>query len=105
MQTVFRLFFYDPKRRAAAICHAGWKGVSTHIIKNAVASLVSIGSRQKDILSAVGPCISAKHFEVKSDVYDIFEQVFGSDVLQKRDGKVFVDLPKSLCVQICSKQE
>jgi len=91
------LFFYDPKRRAVAICHAGWKGVSMHIIKNAVATLVGNGSRQEDILSAVGPCISAKHFEVQSDVYGVFEQVFGPEVLQKREGKVFVDLPKA-CV-------
>lgn len=89
------LFFYDPKRRAAAICHAGWKGVTTHIIKNAIASLVGIGCKPEDILAAVGPCISVKHFEVKSDVSDIFEQVYGSIVLQNRDGKVFVDLPKA----------
>ncbi len=91
------LFFYDPVRRAAAICHAGWKGVSTHIIKRAVGSLIGIGSKNEDILAAIGPCISVKHFEVKSDVYSVYEQLFGSEVLRLNEGKVYIDLPKA-CV-------
>lgn len=89
------LFFYDPKRRAVAICHAGWKGVSSHIIKNAVNSLKDLGCSNENILAAVGPCISAKHFEVQSDVYGVFEQEFGTSVLQSRSGKIYVDLPKA----------
>lgn len=92
------LFFYDPKRRAAAICHAGWKGVSMHIIKNALSSLVEIGCKHDDILAAVGPCISKKHFEVKRDVSDVFQQTFGTDVIEHRDSKIYVDLPKA-CVK------
>lgn len=92
------LFFYDPKRKAAAICHAGWKGVSMHIIKNAVSSLAQIGCKHEDILAAVGPCISKKHFEVKRDVSDVFEQTFGDDVIELRDNKIYVDLPKA-CVK------
>ena len=92
------LFFYDPKRRAAAICHAGWKGISQHIIKNALASLAEMGASTQNILAAVGPCISAAHFEVKSDVLDVFEQTFGKDVIELRDSKTYVDLPKA-CVK------
>ena len=89
------LFFYDPKRRAAAICHAGWKGVSMHIITKTVDALCGFGCRRDDILTAVGPCISAKHYEVQSDVYEVFNQDFGPHVLQKRDGKVYLDLPQA----------
>ncbi len=91
------LFFYDPARHSAAVCHAGWKGVSTHIIRKAVESLVGEGSKSEDILAAVGPCISVKHFEVQSDVYAVFEQVFGSDVLKLCEGRVYIDLQKA-CV-------
>ena len=96
------LFFYDPKRRAVAICHAGWKGVSTHIIKNAVSSLVNMGCSHENILAAIGPCISVKHFEVQSDVYGVFEQEFGASVLLSRGGKKFVDLPKACLIDMLS---
>ena len=89
------LFFYDPKRRAAAICHAGWKGVSLHIINRTVDMMCSLGCSRDDILTAVGPCISAKHYEVKSDVYEAYEQEFGPHVLQRREGKVYLDLQQA----------
>ena len=92
------LFFYDPVRRAVAACHAGWKGISMHIIRKAIESLIGIGSLTENILAAVGPCISAKHFEVKSDVYEVFDQAFGSDVLHLNEGRVYIDLPKA-CVK------
>lgn len=96
------LFFYDPKRRGVAICHAGWKGVSRHIIKNAVNSLVSMGCCYEDIIAAVGPCISVEHFEVKDDVFGVFEQEFGFSVLQKRENRLYVDLPKACIMDMVS---
>lgn len=92
------LFFYDPHRHAAAICHAGWRGVSTHITKNAVRSLIEMGCDAENILCAVGPCISVKHFEVGHDVFDVFINIFGKDVTEKRNGRMYVDLPKA-CVK------
>ena len=91
------LFFYDPKCRVIAICHAGWKGISMHIIKTAVSALVDTGCRQQDILAAVGPCISVKYFEVKNDVSGVFGQTFGAGVIEHRNGRIYVDLPKA-CV-------
>lgn len=96
------LFFYDPKHRGVAICHAGWKGVSRHIIKNAVSSLVSIGCSRQNIIAAVGPCISVKHFEVQNDVFGVFEQEFGISVLQKRENRLYVDLPKACIIDMLS---
>ena len=89
------LFFYDPKRRSAAICHAGWRGVASHIAKNAVASLEALGSSHRDILAAVGPCISVKHFEVQQDVFDVFNRQFGGEPIERRDGKIYIDLVKA----------
>ena len=94
------LFFYDPVRKAAAICHAGWKGVSLHIIKEAIGALETLGSAAKDILCAVGPCISAAHFEVQQDVSGVFETTFGTDVLQIRGSKTYLDLPKACVIDM-----
>ena len=89
------LFFYDPIRKAVAICHAGWKGVSLQIIKNTINSLTEMGSVSQDILCAVGPCISVRHFEVQQDVSDVYETEFGSGVLEVRESKTYLDLPKA----------
>lgn len=94
------LFFYDPVRKAVAICHAGWKGVAQHIIREAINALVSLGSDSQDILCAVGPCISVAHFEVQQDVSDVFETTFGTGVLQRRDSRTYLDLPKACVIDM-----
>lgn len=86
------LFFYDPVRRAAAVCHAGWRGVAAHIAQNAVRALEGVGCRAGDILAAVGPCISVRYFEVGEDVYDIFVREFGARSVTRRGGRLFADL-------------
>lgn len=90
------LYFYDPKLRAVAVCHAGWRGVAAHMVRHAVHALAQLGSSPHDILAAVGPCISVKHFEVGEEVSSVFDQKFDS-VVQKRGGRLYVDLNKA-CV-------
>lgn len=89
------LFFYDPERRCAAVCHAGWRGVAAHIATNAVSALVSVGCAAKNILAAVGPCISSQHFEVGADVAEWFAAEFGSKTLEERNGSLYADLEKA----------
>ena len=89
------LFFYDPIRRAAAVCHAGWRGVAAHITREAVGALIGIGCRPQNILAAIGPCISVRHFEVGADVRDIFIREFGSGSIQQHGERCYVDLNKA----------
>ncbi len=91
------LFFYDPKRRAAAVCHAGWRGVTSHIISNTINALMGIGCRPSDMLAAVGPCISVRNFEVGEEVRDIFIREFGEQTVQSREGRLYADL-NTACV-------
>lgn len=91
------LFFYDPVRRAAAVCHAGWRGVSGHMVLRTVEALCGIGCRAQDILGAVGPCISVRCYEVGEEVRDIFLREFGGESVQEREGRIFVDL-NAACV-------
>ena len=91
------LFFYDPKRRAVAVCHAGWRGTAAHMTKNAVDALVGLGCSAGDILAAVGPCISVEHFEVGEDVRDVFLHAFGRQTVFEREKRLYVDLNK-VCI-------
>lgn len=92
------LFFYDPKKRIVAVCHAGWRGVAAHFAKKTVYALLSKGCKKNDILAAVGPCISVKHFEIGEDVKNVFELKFGKSAVQERDGRYFADLNKA-CIE------
>ena len=89
------LFFYDPIRRAAAVCHAGWRGIAEHFAKISIDTLCSAGCGKSDILAAVGPCISVKHFEIGEDVKKVFETEFGKSVVRERDGRYYADLNKA----------
>jgi len=91
------LFFYDPVRRAVAVCHAGWRGVSNHMVTRTVDALCSIGCKPGNILAAVGPCISVKNYEVGEEVREIFLREFGGDSVQEREDRIYADL-NTACV-------
>lgn len=94
------LYFYDIKHRAVAICHAGWRGVASHIVRNAIESLLNLGCSAKHILAAVGPCISVKHFEVGQDVSELFKKEFDQSTVDMRADRVFVDLVKACVIDM-----
>ena len=94
------LFFYDPKRRAAAVCHAGWRGASQHIGRNAVEALGSLGCRAEDIIAAVGPCIGVKHYEVGPEVAEVFLREFGEETVQQRGNRYFSDLAQACAMDM-----
>lgn len=97
------LFFYDPKRRSAAVCHAGWRGVAAHITRAAIEALVDMGSSPENILAAVGPCISADHFEVGADVRDIFIREFGSGTIRSNRKRYYADMNKACISDMLSE--
>lgn len=94
------LFFYDPVARAAAVCHAGWRGVADRMAANTVEALAGLGCRREDILAAIGPCISVRHFEVGEDVRDVFAPLFGDSVIETRGGRLYVDLNKACALDM-----
>ena len=53
--------------RTVAAVHAGWRGLLAGVLENAAAHL------DAPFLAAVGPCISAPHFEVGPEVAERFD--------------------------------
>ncbi|MFM1822735.1 MAG: hypothetical protein RI967_1001, partial [Planctomycetota bacterium] len=60
----------DPRTGSVAAVHAGWRGVVAGIVARAVEALRAAGARPEDLVAAVGPCISARHFEIGPEVAD-----------------------------------
>jgi len=57
-----------------AAIHAGWRSLAGNIIDNTVNKMLSDNG---SIHAWLGPCISQTHFEVGTEVKDIFEQLNG----------------------------
>lgn len=61
----------DPRRRALALVHAGWRGTCAGVLPAAIAALKArCRSRPEDLLTAIGPGISQAAYEVGPEVAD-----------------------------------
>ena len=61
------IIIYDPKRKMISAIHAGWKSAYKEIIKKVVNFLIKTGSNTGDLVAAIGPCITQKNYEIKSE--------------------------------------
>jgi YfiH family protein len=62
----------DPRRRAVAAAHAGWRGTAAEVARKAVEALRAQGSRPQDLLAALGPAIGQCCYEVGEEVRAAF---------------------------------
>tara|TARA_B100000886_G_C20151162_1_gene378094 strand:- start:148 stop:615 length:468 start_codon:yes stop_codon:yes gene_type:complete len=60
------IFFADKKTRNIAALHCGRKGLEKNIIKNLVKIFDDLGTSRENLLIAIGPAISKKHYLVDS---------------------------------------
>jgi YfiH family protein len=58
----------DPHTGAVAAVHAGWRGVVAGIVPAALVALRETGVDPRTCIAAIGPCISAAHFEIGPEV-------------------------------------
>ena len=86
----------DPKTRAFAAVHAGWRGTVQAIAKKAIAQLrENYRSDPTDLICAIGPAACGRSYEVGEDVIRAFADNFSADekyFTPTRDGHALVDL-------------
>jgi polyphenol oxidase len=81
----------DPRNRAVAAVHAGWRGVVSEIVPKAVEAMRrQFGSKPGDLVVAIGPGIGLCCFEVGPEV----SVQFGLS------GRTKVDLVETTCRQL-----
>jgi polyphenol oxidase len=67
----------DPKRQAAGVFHAGWRGTVQRIVEKGVGEMHrSFGSHPRDLEAAIGPGIHGCCYEVGEEVRIKFESQF-----------------------------
>jgi polyphenol oxidase len=71
------ILLVDPKNRAVAAIHAGWRGTLTRIAAKAAGQMqMRFGSRPADLLAALGPAIGGCCYEVGVEVATQFLSQF-----------------------------
>lgn len=69
------VYIVDPKRKAAGLVHAGWKGTLGKIPQVAIAQMtVKFGCDPADMYAAIGPGICVDCYEMGDEVYDLFAE-------------------------------
>ena len=72
----------DPVRRVVSAVHAGWRGTALGIVSRTVETMVrDYGCERKDILAAIGPCISKCCFETGQEVPQAMTAALGEEAL------------------------
>lgn len=71
------LLFYDKEKNIIASIHSGWRGTVKQISKKAVEKMIKeYKSNPENIICCICPSIRKCHFEVDSDVMEIFKDKF-----------------------------
>jgi YfiH family protein len=81
------IVLYDPRHRAIALVHAGWRGTALAVARQAVRAMAErYGTRPGDLLAGVGPAIGSCCYEVTEAVRERFRATPEAD-----EAAVFVE--------------
>jgi hypothetical protein len=73
------ILLVDPKNRAVAAVHAGWRGTLARIVEKAIGRMqMQFGSQAADLLVAIGPAIGGCCYEVGTEVAAAFSGQFAN---------------------------
>lgn len=71
------ILLVDPKNRAVAAVHAGWRGTLRRIVTKAIGKMqMQFGTRPANLLAAVGPSIGGCCYEVGTEIAIEFRSQF-----------------------------
>ena len=73
------ILLVDPRKRAVAAIHAGWRGTLARIAQKTVGEMrMHFGSKPSDILAALGPAIGGCCYEVGTELVTEFTSQFAA---------------------------
>ena len=71
------ILLVDPKKRAVAAVHAGWRGTLQRIVTKTIGTMhMQFGTKPADLLAAIGPSIGGCCYEVGTEVAAEFKSQF-----------------------------
>ena len=96
------ILMYDKQKKIVAAIHAGWKGAYKGIVTRVVKFFLKNDSSPKNIMAAIGPCISLNSYEVKKDFKKKFVKKDKKNIIFFKDSnkKIYFDLPNYVKSQV-----
>ena len=90
------ILIYDNVSIMISAIHAGWKGAFKGIINKVINFMIKKGCKRENIHVAIGPCISQKSYNVKSDFFKKFIKKDRKNKIffKKRKKTIYFDLPR-----------
>ncbi|MDP9146736.1 MAG: peptidoglycan editing factor PgeF [Acidobacteriota bacterium] len=71
------ILLVDPKKRAVAAVHAGWRGTLARIVEKTIGRMtMQYGTKASDALAVIGPAIGSCCYEVGTEVAAAFHSQF-----------------------------
>jgi polyphenol oxidase len=93
------ILIVDPRTRAVAAVHAGWRGVVAEIVPKTIQAMsLKFGSRPEDLEVAIGPGIGPCCFEVGPEVASQFHAFFPER--NDLDSRTKLDLAETVSRQL-----
>jgi YfiH family protein len=88
------VLFYDRRRRAIGLAHAGWRGLPAGVLPATVRTLgEAFGCRPADLWAGIGPSIGPCCYEVGQEVVEqVRAAVNGSEPFRWENGRLHLDL-------------
>jgi YfiH family protein len=98
------ILIYDKNRKMIAAIHAGWKGAYKDIVKKVVKFMIKKGCSSKNIIAAIGPCISSNNYQVRTDFIKKFIKKDKKNIIffKKIKNKNYFNLNKYIHFQLKS---
>ncbi len=96
------ILLYDNKKNIIGAIHAGWKGAFKGIIKNVINFMVKKGCKKKNIIAAIGPCISLNNYNVKANFKKEFlkKDRKNRNFFSNKKNMIYFDLPNYVKTQL-----
>ncbi len=93
----------DPRRRAVAAIHAGWRGVLDRIVEKTVGALQQVlGVNPSDLSALLGPSIQSCCYEIGAEVVNAFRERFirSDRFFRHAAGRQYLDLAAAVRHQL-----
>lgn len=90
------VLFADGKAGVIGAAHAGWRGAYDGILEATLNAMEALGAQKANISAVIGPCISAKAYEVGQEFFDTFMAQSADNArffANGEGGKYHFDLP------------
>ncbi len=96
------IFLFDKKLNTIGAVHAGWKGAYKNIINKLIKEFFVKGSKKKNLIGIIGPCIKINSYEVKSPFVKKFTSKNKKNYrfFKYKNNKIFFDLTRFIKFQM-----